>query len=55
MYLVRSVELEHLSEADQLRRGLIAHYTSPFMHDEVKVEDLRTLCKFRLDLTFTTV
>jgi very-short-patch-repair endonuclease len=45
MYLVRSVELEHLSEADRLRRGLIAHFASPFMRDEVKVEDLRKLCE----------
>jgi very-short-patch-repair endonuclease len=45
MYLVRSVELEHLSEADRLRRGLIAHFASPFMRDEVRVEDLRTLCE----------
>ena len=45
MYLVRSVELEHLSESDKLRRGLIAHFASPFMQDEVKVEDLRKLCE----------
>jgi very-short-patch-repair endonuclease len=44
MYLVRSVELEHLSSAD-LRRGLISHFASPFMRDEVKVEDLRKLCE----------
>lgn len=45
MYLVRSVDAEHLSEADRLRRGLIAHFVSPFMRDEVKVEDLRKLCE----------
>jgi very-short-patch-repair endonuclease/DNA-directed RNA polymerase subunit L len=45
MYLVRSVELEHLSEADRLRRSLISHFSSPFMRDEVKVEDLRKLCE----------
>ena len=45
MYLVRSVEPEHLSEADRLRRGLISHFASPFMRDEVKVEDLRKLCE----------
>lgn len=30
MYLVRSVELEHLSKADRLRRDLIAHFATPF-------------------------
>jgi superfamily I DNA and/or RNA helicase len=45
MYLVRSVELEDLSEADRLRRSLISHFASPFMRDEVKVEDLRKLCE----------
>jgi len=52
MYLVRSVEPEHLSEADRLRRGLIAHFVSPFMRDEVRVEDLRKLCEspFEIDV-----
>lgn len=45
MYLVRSVELEHLSEADRLRRSLIAHFATPFAQDELRVEDLRTLCE----------
>jgi very-short-patch-repair endonuclease len=45
MYLVRSVGLEHLSDTDRLRRGLISHFASPFMRDEVKVEDLRKLCE----------
>ena len=45
MYLVRSVELEHLSEADRLRRSLISHFASPFMRDEGNVEDLRKLCE----------
>jgi very-short-patch-repair endonuclease len=45
MYLVRSVELEHLSEADRLRRSLISHFASPFMRDEGKVEDRRKLCE----------
>jgi len=45
MYLVRSVELEHLSEADRLRRSLIAHFATPFAQDEVRVEDLRKLCE----------
>ncbi len=45
MYLVRSVGPEHLSEADKLRRSLIAHFASPFSQDEVRVEDLRKLCE----------
>ncbi len=50
MYLVRSVELEHLSEADRLRRNLISHFSSPFMRDETKVEDLRKLCESEFEL-----
>lgn len=45
MYLVRSVELEHLSEADRLRRSLIHHFAVPFAQDEARVEDLRKLCE----------
>ncbi|PKO71541.1 MAG: hypothetical protein CVU20_06690 [Betaproteobacteria bacterium HGW-Betaproteobacteria-14] len=45
MYLVRSVELEHLSAADHLRRRLISHFSSPFAQDEMRVEDLRKLCE----------
>ena len=45
MYLVRSVGLEHLSDADKLRRSLIAHFATPFAQDEVRVEDLRKLCE----------
>ena len=30
----------NLSEADRLRRGLLAHFVSPFMRDEARVEDL---------------
>ena len=45
MYLVRSVELEHLSAKDRLRRSLIAHFATPFAQDELRVEDLRTLCE----------
>jgi hypothetical protein len=44
MYLVRSVDLEHLSHAD-LRRGLIEHFYAPFAKDEMRVEDLRKLCE----------
>lgn len=45
MYLVRSVELGHLSEADRLRRSLIGHFTSPFAQDEGRVTSLRELCE----------
>ena len=45
MYLVRSVELNHLSEADRLRRNLISHFTSPFAQDEGRVTNLRELCE----------
>ncbi len=45
MYLVRSVELEQLSPADTLRRGLITHFSSPFVKDEQRVEDLKKLCE----------
>lgn len=45
MYLVRSIGLEHLSEANRLRRSLIAHFSTPFAQDEVRVEDLRKLCE----------
>ncbi|MGQ0792811.1 MAG: AAA domain-containing protein [Deltaproteobacteria bacterium] len=45
MYLVRSVALEHLSDADRLRRSLIAHFATPFAQDELRVADLRTLCE----------
>ena len=45
MYLVRSVELNHLSSADRLRRSLITHFSTPFVQDETRVENLRTLCE----------
>lgn len=45
MYLVRSVELNHLSEADRLRRSLIGHFASPFAQDEGQVTSLRELCE----------
>jgi very-short-patch-repair endonuclease len=45
MYLVRSVELEHLSEADRWRRSLIGHFVAPFAQDEIRVEDQRKLCE----------
>ena len=45
MYLVRSIEPEHLSAADKHRRSLVAHFSSPFANDERRVQDLRTLCE----------
>lgn len=45
MYLVRSVELERLSNADRLRRSLIAHFAAPFAQDEMRMEDLRKICE----------
>ncbi len=45
MYLVHSVEVEHLSKADRLRRSLIAHFATPYAQDEKRVEDLRRLCE----------
>lgn len=45
MYLVRSVDLEHLSDADRLRRSLIGHFAAPFTQDEARVEDLVRLCE----------
>jgi len=45
MYLVRSVELDHLSSADRLRRSLITHFSTPFVQDETRVENLRNLCE----------
>lgn len=45
MYLVRSVNPEDLSDADRLRRNLIAHFDAPFAQDEFRVEDMRTLCE----------
>lgn len=45
MYLVRSVALENLSEADRVRRSLIAHFAAPFAQDETRVDDLRKLCE----------
>ena len=45
MYLVRSVDPEHLSQADRFRRSLIAHFSAPFAQDEIRTEDLRKLCE----------
>jgi very-short-patch-repair endonuclease/Cdc6-like AAA superfamily ATPase len=45
MYLVRSITSEDLSHADELRRGLIAHFAAPFAMDSERVVDLRKLCE----------
>jgi len=45
MYLVRSVDMGHLSNADRLRRSLITHFATPFAQDEARVQDLRGLCE----------
>ncbi|WP_167852099.1 AAA domain-containing protein [Hymenobacter elongatus] len=45
MYLVRSIEPEELSAADQLRRGLLAHFISPYLQDDQRVSNLRELCE----------
>ena len=45
MYLVRSVALEHLSEADKLRRSLITHFATPLAQNETRQDDLRRLCE----------
>jgi very-short-patch-repair endonuclease len=45
MYLVRSVELAQLSEADRLRRGLIGHFAQPFPQDQAPPGDQRALCE----------
>ena len=50
MYLVRSVALEHLSEADKLRRSLITHFVTPFAQDEARQGDLRRLCESPFEL-----
>jgi very-short-patch-repair endonuclease len=48
MYLVRSVGLEHLSEADRLRRGLIAHFARPF-GERAPPADVRDACESALE------
>lgn len=45
MYLVRSIALEDLSQADILRSRLIQHFQAPFGQDPVEVTDLRQLCE----------
>lgn len=45
MYLVRSITTDNLSNADSLRRNLIAHFAAPFAQDEIRVENHRELCE----------
>lgn len=45
MYLVRSVEPDDLSEADRLRRGLIAHFAAPFGESRPAAVSPRDLCE----------
>ncbi len=45
MYLVRSIELDELSQADYYRAELIKHFQAPFMQDEEEVSDLRQKCE----------
>ncbi len=49
MILVRSVDLEHLSEADRLRRSLIRHFAQPFGEQPVRVAVARELCESDLE------
>jgi very-short-patch-repair endonuclease len=45
MYLVRSLGMENLSDADRMRRNLISHFSTPFNQDQGRAEDLRKLCE----------
>lgn len=45
MYLVRSMELDELSSADNYRAELIKHFQAPFMQDKKTVANLRDLCE----------
>jgi len=49
MILVRSVDLEHLSQADHLRRGLIRHFAQPFGDQPPRVTVTRELCESDLE------
>ena len=49
MVLVRSVELADLTEADQLRRGLIAHFTDPMRDADDAGGDPRDRCESPLE------
>lgn len=45
MYLVRSIQAEELSQADQLRSKLIQHFQAPFFQNEEELENLRERCE----------
>lgn len=45
MVLVRSCNMEHLSEKDHFRRSLIAHFSTPFVQDGQHVADMRGQCE----------
>lgn len=45
MYLVRSIELDELSQADHYRAELIKHFQAPFMQNEEQIADLRNKCE----------
>lgn len=45
MYLVRSIELDELSQADHYRAELIKHFQAPFIQNEEEVSDLREKCE----------
>lgn len=45
MYLVRSLQLEELSQADQLRSKLIQHFQAPFFQGEEELDNLRERCE----------
>jgi very-short-patch-repair endonuclease len=49
MILVRSVDLDDLTEADRLRRGLIQHFAQPFGEQPVTVVAARELCESQLE------
>ena len=38
-----------MSKADQLRRSLILHFATPYVQDEARVTDLRSLCESPLE------
>jgi len=45
MYLVRSLQLEDLSQADHLRAKLIQHFQAPFLQSEDQLDNLRDRCE----------
>ncbi|MCJ1961611.1 AAA domain-containing protein [Novosphingobium mangrovi (ex Hu et al. 2023)] len=45
MVLVRSIELEELSQRDALRRALLEHFRCPFPADEENAQDARARCE----------